>query len=109
MELQLQMELDEGTAKIRLGGRLDATNAPAFQEELKKLIGKDVSKIVFFSEDLEYIASAGLRVMIFAKQRIGMNAQVYLIGAQQTVLDVIKMSGLDTFMTIQDSFDQKTQ
>ncbi len=105
MELQLQMELVDGTAKILLGGKLDATNAPAFQEELKKLIGQDVTKIVFFSENLEYIASAGLRVMIFAKQRIGINAQVYLVGAQKPVLDVIKMSGLDTFMTIQETYN----
>ena len=105
MDLQCKMELAEGTAKIWLGGKLDATNALAFQDELKKLIGQDVSKIVFFFEDLEYIASAGLRVMIFAKQRIGINAQVYVVGAQQTVLDVVKMSGLDTFMTIQDTYN----
>jgi anti-anti-sigma factor len=56
------------------------------------------------ASELKYIASAGLRVMIFAKQRIGAEVQVYLIGAQEAVLDVVKMSGLDTFMTIQNEF-----
>lgn len=105
MELQCNVELTDAVARIVLAGKLDATNAGAFQEELKKLIGQEVNKIVFFAKDLEYIASAGLRVMIFAKQRIGANTQVYLVGGQDAVLDVVKMSGLDTFMIIQDSFD----
>ena len=87
-------------------GRLDATNAPAFQNELKKIIGQQVSKIIFFAKDLEYMSSAGLRVMIFTKQKIGPEAQVYFIGAQDAVLDVIKMSGLDNFMEILDTYDE---
>ncbi|PKL44941.1 MAG: anti-anti-sigma factor [Candidatus Riflebacteria bacterium HGW-Riflebacteria-2] len=105
MDLQYKMDLNDGIASITLSGSLDATNAGTFQEELKKLIGQDVKKIVFMAKDLTYIASAGLRVMIFAKQRIGADVQVYLVGAQEAVLDVVKMSGLDTFMTIQKEFE----
>ena len=49
MELQYRMEVVEGTAKIWIGGRLDATNALAFQDELKKIIGQDISRIMFFA------------------------------------------------------------
>jgi len=105
MDLQYKMELNDGIARVTLAGSLDATNAGNFQEELKKLIGQKISKIVFMVKDLTYIASAGLRVMIFAKQRIGADVQVYLVGAQEAVLDVVKMSGLDTFMTIQKEFE----
>ena len=62
--------------------------------------------LVFFAGDLEYISSAGLRVIIFAKQKIGMDAQVYLIGAPEAILNVIKMSSLDNFMTIQDTYEE---
>ena len=92
-------------ANVVLSGRLDATSAPVLQEELKKLIGQKLGKLVFFAGGLEYISSAGLRVIIFAKQKIGKDTEVLLVGAQQSVLDVIKMSGLDTFLTIQDSFN----
>ena len=103
MESKYCVTCSEGTAKIELVGRLDATNAPALQDELKKLVGQNVSNLVFYAKDLEYISSAGLRAIIFAKQKIGVDVQVYLIGAQSTVINVVKMSGLDTFMTIQDN------
>jgi len=93
-----------GCAKITLSGRLDAASAPALQEELKKLIGQKLDKLVFFAPTLEYISSAGLRVIIFAKQKIGADAKVYFIGGQAAVVSVIKMSGLDNFMSIQAEF-----
>lgn len=104
MESNFLIELKDNVARVTLAGRLDATNAPAFQEEIKKLIGQPVSNLVLFAKDLEYIASAGLRIIIFAKQKIGMDTKVYLIGAQEPVLNVIKMSGLDTFIIIQETF-----
>ena len=106
MEDKYTVSCDGGIAKIELAGRLDATNAPALQDELKKLIGQKVDSLVFLAKDLEYISSAGLRVIIFAKQKIGASATVYFIGAQEGVTSVIKMSGLDTFMTLQDNFDK---
>ena len=105
MEPEFSAIFNEGVAKVELSGRLDATNAPVLQDELKKLIGQTVTSLVFYAKDLEYISSAGLRVIIFAKQKIGVDAQVYLIGAQEAVLNVVKMSGLDNFMAIQDTYE----
>jgi len=104
MESKFTVACKDGVASIELCGRMDATNSPALQEELKKLTAQKVSHLVFYAKDLEYISSAGLRVIIFAKQKIGVDSQVYLIAAQEAVLGVIKMSGLDNFVHIQDSF-----
>ena len=106
MESKFSVRYEDGVAYVDLSGRLDATNAPALQGELKKLIGQPVRRLVFYAKDLEYMASAGLRVIIFAKQKIGADVQVYLIGAQEMVLDVIQMTGLDNFMAIQDTYDE---
>lgn len=88
---------------IDLPSRLDATNTEGLQNDLKQFIGKKVEKLVFIATNLEYISSAGLRVIIFAKQKIGVDAHIFLIGASDAILNVIKMSGLDNFMTIQDN------
>jgi anti-anti-sigma factor len=89
--------------RLELTGHLDATNAEGVMAELKNLVGRKVVRLVFMAKDLEYISSAGLRVILFAKQRVGIDAQMFLIGAPDPVLNVIRMSGLDNFMTIQDN------
>jgi anti-anti-sigma factor len=96
---------NNGCAKIELSGKLDAASAPLLQDEMRKLIGQEVRDLVFVAKDLEYIASAGLRVIIFAKQKIGADTKIYFIGAQEAVLNVIKMSGLDNFLAIQESYN----
>ncbi len=105
MESKISLTTASGTATIELLGRVDAVNAPALSDELKKLVGQPVQKIVFMMKDLEYISSAGLRAIIFAKQKIGETTEVFLIAPQPTVLEVMKMSGMDSFVTIQDSFN----
>lgn len=100
MESKYTVSESNGVLTIVLQGKLDATNAPALMDELRGYIGKPITEIAFVAKDLDYIASAGLRTMIFSKQKIGEAAAVTLTGAKQEVLDVIKMSGLDNFLTV---------
>lgn len=103
MESIIKLELVGKTVNITLEGKLDAVKAPELMDEFKKLIGTEIEKIVFYASELEYISSAGLRTIIFAKQKIGMEADVFFVGAQEAVLEVIQMSGLDNFLTITDN------
>jgi len=88
--------------KIQISGRLDAGSAPDLSENLQKFKNKGIKTLIFFAADLEYISSAGLRVIIFAKQKIGDNATVYFIQAQKFVKEVIDMTGLGNFLIFQD-------
>lgn len=100
MESKYAVSEANGILSIILQGKLDAANAPALMDELRAYIGKPIIEISFIANELDYIASSGLRTMIFSKQKIGEAASVTLVGAKQEVLDVIKMSGLDNFLTI---------
>jgi stage II sporulation protein AA (anti-sigma F factor antagonist) len=104
MESRFKVMHSNNTVKVTLQGRLDAVNSPSLSDELAKLKGKAIGNIVFFAKDLEYISSAGIRVIVFAKQKIGENSKIYLIGASETILDVIKMTGLANFMIVQDAY-----
>ena len=106
MDSSYTFDVKDTIAKIELIGRLDANNAQGFQDELKKLTSQKIDRIIFFAAQLEYISSAGLRAIIFAKQKIGAHANVYLIGASEAVVSVIKMSGLDNFLFIQESYTE---
>lgn len=99
------IDMQDGVATIVLDGKLDTTNAPALADSLKTLIGQDVKKVVFRADTLDYISSAGLRAIVFAKQKIGAEVEVMVVGAKPDIVDVIKMTGFESFVTIQDSAD----
>lgn len=101
---QYVQEIEE-TTKVRLHGHIDASVAPALLEEMKTLVGKDIKRLVLLAGELEYIASAGLRAIVYVKQKLGADVEVYLCGASEEVLDVFKMTGLDRFLIIQDAYE----
>ncbi|MCE5285606.1 MAG: STAS domain-containing protein [Pelosinus sp.] len=92
-------------SKVKLHGHIDASVAPEIMEELRELVGKDIQTLVLYADELEYIASAGIRAIVFIKQKLGANIDVYLCGASDTVIDVFKMTGIDRFLIIQDTFE----
>lgn len=95
----------EETTVVNLHGHIDASVAPVLLQEMKELVGKDIKKLVFEADKLEYIASAGLRAIVFIVQKLGNNVDSYLCGASAEVLDVMKMTGLDRFLIIQDKYE----
>lgn len=99
--LEFNVKQNNEVLDIELKGRLDATYAPALMEEMKKYSDASITKILYHVEELEYIASAGLRVIIFSKQKIGENAEVVLEKPCDTVKSVIDMTGLQNFVTIE--------
>jgi len=102
---QFTIDVTDGIARIDLGDRVDTNNAGDLTETLRTLVGQDVAKVVFEASNLEYLSSAGLRAIVFAKQKIGQGLEVILVGAKEEIADVIKMTGFDSFVSIQDSFE----
>ena len=89
-----------GEVDVVLKGRLDATVAPKLHEEMAKLQGSDIKKVTFDAKELEYIASAGLRVIIFSKQKLGADTEIFMKDVNEDVMQVIEMTGCDNFVNI---------
>src|SRR5579883_2970350 len=94
MPFNVTSELSDSTATITLSGDLDASAAPAFREQVEKASSQGARRLVLQVKQLDYIASAGLRVLVFAKQKMGAQADIYVIGAQDQVLDTLKKTGV---------------
>ena len=105
MALNVNHEITNGISKITLDGRLDASNANAFKAEVEKAAAEKAKAIVLMLAGLEYMASAGLRVLVFAKQKLGTGSKVFLVGAQPMVKQTIELSGFHQAVTILDSYD----
>ena len=91
---------NNGNVDVTLKGRLDATVAPQLHAKMSEFQGKDIKKVTFDVAELEYIASAGLRVIIFAKQKLGVDTEIFMKNVSEDVRSVIEMTGCDNFVTL---------
>ncbi|MEI7847407.1 MAG: anti-sigma factor antagonist [Chloroflexota bacterium] len=98
-------EIVNGVAKITLSGELDAAAAPAFRTDIEKAAAAKVKAVALLMQDLEYMASAGLRALVFAKQKMGTQVEIYMISLQENVMETITMTGFQNSVTFLDSYD----
>ncbi|MGW4642362.1 STAS domain-containing protein [Sphaerisporangium sp. NPDC004334] len=84
-----------GTATIRLAGELDAATAPEFHDAIDDAVATGAARLVIDASELTYIASAGLRALVFARQKVAEDVTISLVGVTEPVLKVIRMAGLD--------------
>lgn len=106
MALDLTLEIIDDTAKITLSGDLDASTAGSLKNKIEEAAASHPKRLVLIMTDLEYMASAGLRMLIFAKQKMGKDVDLYVVGAQKdTVLKTIENTGFDQSVILLDKFD----
>jgi anti-anti-sigma factor len=94
-----------GVAKIVLSGDLDASAAPTLKTEVENAASQGAKRLVLRMDDLDYMASAGLRVLIFAKQKMGPNVDIFIVGAQEMVKDTIEKTGFHQSVVMVDTYD----
>jgi anti-sigma B factor antagonist len=93
-------------AIITLTGELDATSADKFRAEIQKAATQEARRLVLMVKDLEYMASAGLRVLIFAKQKMGPGVDLYVVEPQEAIREVITMTGFAHSVIMLDQYNQ---
>ena len=97
MTIEIKRNADETT--IELVGRLDTTTAPS----LDKTISNDIegtTKLVLDFKSLEYISSAGLRVLLAAQKKMQKIGSMKVTNACETVMEVFEMTGFADILTI---------
>lgn len=94
-------KMQEGTAlTIKLEGRLDTTTAPRLEAELKGNIG-GVTELVFDFTELEYISSAGLRVILSAQKVMNRQGSMVIKNVNENVMEVFEVTGFVDILTIE--------
>ena len=85
---------------IEVGGRLDTITAPVLEQTINDNIA-DISVLVLDFAGLEYISSAGLRVLLGSQKKMKQIGMMKLINVCDEVMDVLEMTGFADILTIE--------
>ena len=85
---------------ISLEGRLDTMTAPELEEELKKVL-PETEQLTFDFEGLEYISSAGLRVLLSAQKVMSKQGNMKITHANETIMEIFEVTGFVDILTIE--------
>jgi len=102
MEIQTQKEAN--ATVVTIAGRLDAVTAPEFEKNMNELIAGETACFVVDFDKLDYISSAGLRVLLaMAKRLKAKGGQIRFANVRGTVKEVFDISGFGAIFQMDDS------
>ena len=85
---------------IKISDAFNAVLAEELQTEFEKIKNENIEHVVFDLEETSVIASSGIRIIIFAEERLSKNGNVSIKNAKDIVLEVIQLSGIDDFVQV---------
>lgn len=98
MTIEKKRENNELT--VTLEGRLDTVTAPSLEEELKANLD-GIQKLVLDFKALEYISSAGLRVLLMAQKTMNKQGSMVIRNVNETIAEVFEITGFADMLTIE--------
>ena len=104
MNFSADLTIDGATALIRLSGELDANTAPNFFDRVTEAAQTDPERLVLVMDELEYMSSAGLRGLAFARQKMDDDVEILVVGANDTVAQTIRMTGFEHSVVMSDRY-----
>ena len=98
MTIEIKRNAEETT--IEIVGRLDTTTAPALDKTINEDVG-DTKALVLDFKELEYISSAGLRVLLSAQKKLQKIGYMKVKNVREEVMEVFEMTGFADILTIE--------
>lgn len=85
---------------LTVSGRLDTTTAPELEAALDEVL-ENTKELIFNLENLEYISSAGLRVILKAQKSMNTKGSMKLTGVNDSIMEVFDITGFLDILTIE--------
>ena len=85
---------------LTLEGRLDTPTTPQLEEELKTALD-GIKTLVFDFSKLEYLSSAGLRVLLATQKQMNQQGSMLITNVNETIMEVFEVTGFVDILTIQ--------
>ena len=98
--MKIKKSLNADTMNIAVEGRLDTTTAPELEAELKSSLD-GASELILDMEKLDYISSAGLRVLLSAQKVMMKKDGMKVIHVNETVMEIFQVTGFADILNIE--------
>ena len=99
--MQINKNLGGATLTLDIEGRIDTTTAPALEGELKRYVTSDVKNLVLDFAKVEYISSAGLRVLLAAQKVMKKQGSMVVKNVNDSIMEVFDVTGFADILTIE--------
>ena len=98
--MTINKEQNGSQLTVSIEGRLDTTTAPELEQELKDSLG-GVTELTIDLGKLDYISSAGLRVLLWAQKTMNQQGSMKVTNVQEVVSEVFEVTGFADILTIE--------
>ena len=98
MTIEIKKSADEIVLEIT--GRLDTITAPALDKTINENLG-EIKSLILDCKNLEYISSAGLRVLLSTQKKLQQNGTMKLKNVREEVMEVFEITGFVDILTVE--------
>lgn len=99
--MQIIKTVSDGILTVQIDGRIDTITAPILEGELKHSVTNDIDNLIFDFTKVEYISSAGIRVIMAADKVMSRQGEMKLVHVNEEIMEILDMTGLVDFLTIE--------
>lgn len=97
--MDINVNKEASTLNIALVGRLDTVTAPDLEKVVREM-GDDVKALNFDFANLEYISSAGLRVLLAAQKIMNAQGEMVISNVSDDIMEIFNITGFTDILTI---------
>ena len=98
--LDIKKTIDGEKAFFSISGRIDSATAPDLDREIKESIGS-LTQLTLDMKDVEYISSAGLRVLLASQKVMNKQGEMTVLNVNETIMEIFEVTGFINILTIQ--------
>lgn len=99
--MKITKNFTDGVLTMEIDGRIDTMTAPELESELKHSVTNDVQSLIFDFAKVEYLTSAGIRVIMSAEKVMSTQGQMKLIHVNDEINEIFDMTGLIDLLVIE--------
>lgn len=101
MNIEIELEEVENKYIFRLQGRIDAITSPVLETKINQLIDQKRHNILLDFTNIEYLSSAGLRLLLSASKKLqALQGRLVIFALADEVLEIVKMAGFERVLSL---------